>query len=198
MAATMDEIGIRRAQAGDAAAIAVVHVAAWRETYAGLVPERMLSALSVEERTSRWHRILTAPDRSRESAAFVAVDAAQDVVGFGSCGRQPLADLVAGGFAGEFSALYVLAAHQRRGLGRRLMALMAEDLMAREVHGAALWVLRDNEPARRFYEALGAKVVGRRIETVGEHVRGERRVQGDDELHEVAYGWPDLAVLAQR
>jgi ribosomal protein S18 acetylase RimI-like enzyme len=198
MAATMDEIAIRRAQAGDAGAIAVVHVAAWRETYAGLMPEPLLGALSVEERTSRWHRILTTPDRSRESAAFVTVHAAQSVVGFGSCGRQPLADLVAGGFAGEFSALYVLAAHQRRGLGRRLMVLMAEDLMARKVRGAALWVLRENEPARRFYEALGAKVVGRRVETVGEHVRGERRVQGDDELHEVAYGWPDLAVLAQR
>jgi ribosomal protein S18 acetylase RimI-like enzyme len=198
MAATMAEMAIRRAEAGDAAAIAVVHVAAWRETYAGLMPERMLSALSVEERARRWHRILTAPDRSRESAAFVAVDAAQNVVGFGSCGRQPLADLVARGFAGEFSALYVLAAHQRRGLGRRPLTLMAEDLMAREVRGAALWVLRENEPARCFYEALGAKVVGRRIETVGEHVRGERGVQGDDELHEVAYGWPELAVLAQR
>jgi ribosomal protein S18 acetylase RimI-like enzyme len=194
----MEEIAIRRAQAGDAAAIAVVHVAAWRETYAGLVPERMLSSLSVEERTRRWHRILTMPDPAMASAVFVAVGAARSVVGFGSCGRQRLADLVAAGFAGEFSALYVLAAHQRRGLGRRLMALMAEDLMAREVRGAALWVLRDNQPARRFYEALGAKVVGRRIETVGEHVRGERRAQGDDELHEVAYGWPDLAVLAHR
>jgi ribosomal protein S18 acetylase RimI-like enzyme len=193
----MDETAIRRARAGDAAAIAVVHVAAWRETYAGLVPDGMLSALSVEERTGRWHRILTAPDPWMESAAFVAVGAAQDVLGFGSCGRQPLADLVADGFAGEFSALYVLAAHQRRGLGRRLMALMAQDLVERGLRGAALWVLRENLPARRFYEALGARVVGQRIETVGEHVRGDRRVHGDDELHEVAYGWPDLAVLAR-
>ena len=40
------------------------------------------------------------------------------------------------------------------------MTLMAQDLLAREMRGAALWVLRDNEPARRFYEALGAE--GRR------------------------------------
>ena len=40
----MDEVAIRRAEPGDAAAIAAVHVAAWRETYAGLVPERMLRA----------------------------------------------------------------------------------------------------------------------------------------------------------
>jgi ribosomal protein S18 acetylase RimI-like enzyme len=128
---------------------------------------------------------------------FVAVRPDQSIVGFGSCGRQPVAVLLDDGFAGEFSALYVLAAHQRRGVGRRLMALMARDLLAREVRGAALWVLRDNEPARRFYEALGAKVVGRRIESVDAHLTGERaRAQDGALLHEVAYGWPDLALLA--
>ena len=193
----MDETAIRRARAGDAAAIAAAHVAAWRETYAGLVPERMLRAFSVAERTRRWHRILTVPDPARESAVFVAVRPDQSIVGFGSCGRQPVAALLDDGFAGEFSALYVLAAHQRRGVGRRLMALMARDLLAREVRGAALWVLRDNEPARRFYEALGAMVVGRRIELVDAHLTGERaRAQDGALLHEVAYGWPDLALLA--
>jgi len=194
--AAVAEIGIRRARAGDAAAIAAVHVAAWRQTYTGLVPARMLSAFSVEERTRRWHRILTAPDPSLESVVFVAVQPDQSVAGFGSCGRQPAAALLADGFAGEFSALYVLAAHQRQGLGRRLMALMAQDLLAREMRGAALWVLRDNEPARRFYEALGAKVVSQRVEMVDEHIGGRARIQDDAKLCEVAYGWPDLSVLA--
>lgn len=196
--AAVEEVAIRRAQAGDAAAIAAVHVAAWQETYTGLVPARMLSAFSVEERTRRWHRILTAPDPSLESAVFVAVQPSQSVAGFGSCGRQPVAALLADGFAGEFSALYVLAAHQRQGLGRRLMALMAQDLLAREMRGAALWVLRDNEPARRFYEALGAQNVGQRIESVDEHIGGRSRPHDDAELHEIAYGWPDLSLLAPR
>jgi ribosomal protein S18 acetylase RimI-like enzyme len=191
----MDEIAIRRAQAGDAAAIAVVHVAAWRETYAGLVPERMLRAFSVAERTRRSHRILTAPDPVRESAVFVAVRPDGAIAGFGSCGRQPAAALAADGFAGEFSALYLLATQQRQGVGRRLMAIMAQDLLARGMRGAALWVLCDNTPARRFYEALGAQVVGRRVETVDEHLTGKRG-RAQDTLHEVAYGWPDLALLA--
>ena len=192
----MDEVTIRRAEAGDAAAIAAVHVTAWHEAYAGLVPARMLSAFSVARRTRRWHRILTAPDPSRASAVFVAVARDRGTIGFGSCGRQPAPDLVAAGFAGEFSALYLLAAHQRQGVGRRLMRLMAQDLLAREMEGAALWVLRDNEPARRFYEALGAAVAGQRIERVDPHI-GER-ARAPDVLYEVAYGWPDLSVLAPR
>ena len=57
------------------------------------------------------------------------------------------------------------------------MTLMAQDLLAREMRGAALWVLRDNEPARRFYEALGARVVGQRVETVDAFIM--RRAQSD-------------------
>lgn len=195
----MDEVTMRRAHAGDAAAIAAVHVAAWHETYTGLVPARMLAAFSVGERARRWRRILTAPEPSRESAVFVAALPDRTIVGFGSCGRQPAPDLFAAGFAGEFSALYLLAAHQRRGVGRRLMTLMAEDLMARGMRSAALWVLRENTPALRFYEALGGKIVSERVETVDEHLTGERAGPQDDALlHEVAYGWPDLALLAPR
>jgi ribosomal protein S18 acetylase RimI-like enzyme len=62
------------------------------------------------------------------------------------------------------------------------------------MRAAALWVLRDNQPARRFYEALGAKVVGQRVETVDERIGERSRTQ--DVLHEVAYGWPDLSLLA--
>jgi ribosomal protein S18 acetylase RimI-like enzyme len=193
----MDEVAIRRARPGDAAGIAAVHVAAWREAYAGLVPARMLGAFSVAGRTRRWHGILSAPDPSLESAVFVAVARDREIVGFGSCGRQPVAALLADGFAGEFSALYLLAAHQRQGIGRRLLALMAQDLLARDLGGAALWVLRDNAPARRFYEALGANVVGQRVETVDEFISGER-TRAQDMLHEVAYGWPDLSILAPR
>jgi ribosomal protein S18 acetylase RimI-like enzyme len=195
----MDEVAIRRAQPDDAEAIATVHVTAWRQTYTGLVPARMLNAFPVARRIRRWHRILASPDPSRESAVFVATLPDRTILGFGSCGRQPAPDLVAAGFAGEVSALYLLAAHQRRGIGRRLMALMAQDLLARDMRGAALWVLRDNAPARRFYETLGAQVVGQRVETVDEHLTGRRRRAQDQALlHELAYGWPDLALLAPR
>jgi ribosomal protein S18 acetylase RimI-like enzyme len=180
----MDDVAIRKAQASDVAAIAAVHVAAWRETYGGLVPERLLSDLSVEERTRRWHRILTVPDASVESAVLVAVRPDQTVVGFGSCGRQRAAALLADGFAGEFSALYVLKAHQGQGVGRRLLIAMARDLMERGLRSAALSVLRENERARRFYEALGAQVIGARVET-----------HGDVDLDVADYGWLDLRVL---
>lgn len=88
------------------------------------------------------------------------------------------------GFAGEIGAIYILRSQQGGGMGRALMSLMARDLMARPVSGASLWVLRENVGARGFYEDLGGAIIT------------EKEVaESDTTLHEVAYGWSDLAHL---
>ncbi len=44
----------RPANVADADAIGALHVAAWRETYTGILPDEMLAALSVEARRTMW------------------------------------------------------------------------------------------------------------------------------------------------
>ena len=63
---------IRVAGVADAAAIAAVHVGAWRETYVGIVAAQVLAGLSVDRRTEIWRRILTNPTAFSSSAVFVA------------------------------------------------------------------------------------------------------------------------------
>ncbi len=188
---------IRIAKAADASAIARVHVASWHETYRGMVPDAMLAALSVEQRSKAWLQILEGsgegntpggPGACRADAegtlVFVA-DLDGSTVGFASCGAQRTGSLRERGYEGEFSAIYVLQAAQRLGLGRRLMVSMATDLQGRGFRGAALWVLRDNARARRFYEFLGGIPVAE---------RNDDR-EGGLTLPEVAYGWTDLSSL---
>jgi L-amino acid N-acyltransferase YncA len=177
----MRDVAIRRALPGDAPAIAAVHVAAWRDAYAGLLPARLRRSLSVEEAALKWRPVLSVP----RPAVFVALRPDRGLVGFGSCGPQRAAELIADGFAGEVEAIYLLATDRRRGLGRRLMAEMARTLIADGHASAAHWVLRDNQRSRGFYEALGGELAGARVE-----------MRGTVAFHEVAYGWPDLRVLA--
>ena len=47
-----------------------------------------------------------------------------------------------------------------------------------------LWALEANWRARAFYEALGGQFIGRKAKVVA-----------DTPQIEVAYGWPDLALL---
>ena len=121
---------------------------------------------------------------TKETRAFVAIHPVSGVVGFGSCGRQSVAEL-SEKFDGEFQAIYVLKAAQRQGVGRQLMITLAEDLLQRGFRSGSLWVLRENAPARRFYERLNGQIVGE---------REERRGQ-DTVLSEIAYGWQDLKAM---
>jgi ribosomal protein S18 acetylase RimI-like enzyme len=171
---------IRAASAADALPLATLHVASWQETYAGLMPDTVLSALSVADRASRWQTILSQPDAFDATAVFVAERDGQ-VVGFGSCGKQRTPALRDRGFTAEVNAVYVLRVAQARGVGSALMGAMTRVLAGRGHEAASLWVLRENALARGFYERLGGEVVSQ---------KEERRE--DVTLVEVAYGWRDL------
>lgn len=183
MTAIMPLPAIRMGLPPDAPELARMHVESWRETYPGLVPAAMLASLSVDARAASWNRILCDP--AGATAVFVA-ELAGRIVGFGSCGPQRAAALKAAGYEGEISALYVLRAFQRCALGTRLLFEMASNLRARGLKGASLWVLRDNAPARRFYERQGGRLVAEKEDV---------RPQGT--LLEVAYGWADLGELVR-
>jgi ribosomal protein S18 acetylase RimI-like enzyme len=124
------------------------------------------------------------PD-STDTAVFVAEDSDNAIVGLGCCSRQRSDELAAKGFNGEFQSIYVLPSAQGRGVGRTLMAEMARHLSSLSISGASCWTLRDNEGARRFYEALGGEIMGEQ----------EHTSSTDTILIEVAYGWRCLSSL---
>jgi ribosomal protein S18 acetylase RimI-like enzyme len=171
------DYSIRRAVLEDAEALAQVHEATWRETYVGLMSERMLDALTADARAGAWRRILSG--EAEYLATTYVAERAGEIVAYGSCGEQRDRDFAAAGYEGEFAAVYVLKTDQRCGLGTRLMKTMMADLAERGLAGFTLWVPRDNIPARSLYEQLGGKLIGQ---------RQDAREQGT--LVEVAYGWP--------
>jgi ribosomal protein S18 acetylase RimI-like enzyme len=177
---------IRPASIADAADLAAMHVASWLETYPGLLPPSMLASLSFDKRFAMWKQVIgdTPPSGSSTKVYIAEIDS--KIVGFGSCVSQRTQTLKDSGYDGEISAIYVLKEFQRRALGRRLLCAMASDLSARGFTAVSLWVLRDNAPARRFYERYGAQVVAEREEA-----------RPDGALSEVAYGWTQLSELSR-
>lgn len=175
---------IRVATLDDAAEIGRVHVAAWRETYGGLLPPAIIDGQSGDKRARMWEQVLRTPSRHHTTAVFVAETEA-GIIGFGSCGRQRTAPLKYRGHGGEISTLYVLRAFQRRRIGTELMRTLAGALRSEGIRSMSLWVLRENDGARHFYKRLGGTLAGVREETLGRTV-----------LSEVAYHWPALAPIA--
>lgn len=170
---------IREATIEDAPAIARVHIESWRTTYGGIVPEDYIGKFARDERERVWRKILDDPARRQ----FVCVAEAEDgrLVGFVSGGA---ARGEANGFSGEVYAIYILDAHQRRGIGRRLTAALGRRLLRAGYDSMLIWVLAAN-PARDFYAALGGAIVAEK----------PAEIPGADELIEVAYGWKDIRRL---
>ena len=173
-------IRVRAADPADAGPIARVQVDSWRTTYAGIAPDDYLANLSCRDRESRCTDILSA-GRPAESN-FVAETDGGEIVGFAGGGLEREGNPA---YLGELYAIYLLEEHQRVGVGRRLVSAVAGQLLVDGFRSMLVWVLEDNRPSCRFYEALGGTRVGRKTTTIG----------GAD-LAGVSYGWSDVGALA--
>lgn len=170
---------IRKAEPADAKSIAKIHIQTWQTAYAGIVPDEYLSSLSYGEREVWWRQILEA---NRPGVGnFVAEVEADGIVGFAQGGPEREGDRT---YRGELYAIYVLQPHQRRGFGHRLFLAVTERLILDGFPSMLLWVLQDNRPACRFYEALGGSRINQKTIEIG-----------GANLVEVAYGWKDITAL---
>lgn len=169
---------IRRAKLEDVTGIARTHIASWRESYRGIVPDDFLNNLSIERRIAQWNESLANP-QNQYHRVFVA-EVGGEISGFAGYGSEREADPV---YLGELYAIYILQSAHRKGIGRRLVNAVAQDLMAQGITSMLVWVLADN-PARGFYERLG-----------GFYLREKAIEIGGRNLIEVAYGWKDIRPL---
>lgn len=172
---------LRKALIEDAAGIAKVHIDSWRSTYSGIVAEDTLSALSYERRARGWKEFLENPQPN--GFLYVAENESGEIVGFISFGPGQPGEPE---YAGEVYAIYLLKQCQGQGVGRKLMETAIQELCSRGITSMLLWVLKDNLPARRFYETLGGRFLKEKPVKIG-----------TQDLIEVAYGWKDLPSALQ-
>lgn len=168
--AISDAIRIRDARAEDAGGIARVHVDAWRDAYAALLPAEYLAGLDYGKRAMEWARILARP---RNTQHTLVAEAEGEVVGF--CGFGPVRS---GPAEGEIYGLYIASDWREHGVGRNLIERAFETLRSRGVKSAVIWCLEGNFGARGFYTRCGGRllpdirmeeVAGMPLPTVGFH-----------------------------
>lgn len=133
----------------------VIHVAAWRAAYAGVMPAQFLDRLDPTERAAYWHDALTRSpgERTRPGPTTLVADLDGAVVAMASFGG--FRDGAEGDPTGE---LWMLNAHPDAfgtGVGAALDDAAVAALVADGHASAALWVVDRNARARRFYERQG-------------------------------------------
>ncbi|MBR3312063.1 MAG: GNAT family N-acetyltransferase [Solobacterium sp.] len=126
---------------------AYVHWKSWQEAYPGIIDQSYLDSLTLEqcEQTAyRW------PDN-----IIIAKDG-DLVVGFAGYGKYRNDELEN---TGEVFSIYILSEYYGKGVGYRLMEAALSRLA--EYPRIAVWVLKDNQRAIRFYERCGFRFDGR-------------------------------------
>ena len=164
---------IRVGSAAHAAQIAAVQRETWFAAYEGVIAPEVIDRVTVPDdgarirqsfRTRPWQRMLVAVDPGAGDPDAGDPDAG-GIVGYASFGPEtdvlnapwphPLTADGEGGRVAELYALYVRPAWWSTGTGRALMEKVLARSAAAGYRSITLWVLRDNQRARRFYDRAG-------------------------------------------
>jgi L-amino acid N-acyltransferase YncA len=166
---------IRQAKPDDASGIARVYIESWHDTYAAILPMRLLCAMTPRGQAARWRAAVQA----RGEAVFVAEAEDGSIVGMTSCGPSRDATL---GFDGEVYTLYVDPACYGAGVGRALLTRAFVWMMEHGHASCVIWAHAQNN-ARFFYEKMGGRLIAER----------SGRLMGAV-VSENAFGWRRLAL----
>lgn len=149
---------IRKARLKDASAIAQVHVDSWQTTYRGILPNDYIQKQSYKKRENSWKKgLVLSTQENTDYFVFVAENSAGKIIGFIDGGLFRNNSI----HKGEIYALYILDAYQRQGIGRKLVQKIAFQFNRLDLNSILVWVLADN-PATKFYQALGGKQVAQK------------------------------------
>ncbi|MEU3505708.1 GNAT family N-acetyltransferase [Streptomyces hundungensis] len=149
-------VHLREMDYADIEAVSTIRVRGWQAACAGIVPQTYLDAMTVEGDAGQRRQWSSQPERK-----------SRDLVALGD--RRPVGWICFGPHRGEIlslervgevHALYISPDLIGQGIGRTLLGEAHAQMKGQGFETSALWVLYDNQRARRFYERAGDKADG--------------------------------------
>ena len=147
---------IRRAGAGDAAAVGRIHVESWNVAYRGIMPDDVIARTDLAYRTRFWAERIADP-----TWPVFVIEQDAECVAFCQMISSPDADDDATR-VGHVTSLHVLPHLRGTGFGRTLLDHVVGEFRHRGFQELTLWVLEANQKARDFYEKYGFTLDGGR------------------------------------
>jgi ribosomal protein S18 acetylase RimI-like enzyme len=153
----MTSLSLRLRAAGpeDAEGVAALHAESWRRHYRGAFSDAFLDGDVLADRREVWSARLADP----EGTETVLAETGGALVGFVHVmfGHDER-------WGSLVDNLHVAYGRQRGGIGAMLLARAGETVAERAPGEAVhLWVLEQNDRARRFYKAMGGDQVERAL-----------------------------------
>lgn len=183
----MEEIEIRHARIEDCPALGRILVSATHETFRGRVPDPCLNWITPEESAANWAKNFTSGESLAPGDYLFVAETKNEVIGYAMVSEitPEYHDELsrATWYSHELLSIQVSPLWQRRGVGRRLLLRIAEELGREKAIPLLVGVLVEN-PNIAFYERLGARRIGKRPYDWEGYVTDE-----------IVLGWEDISTL---
>lgn len=140
---------IRAATLDDAGAIAALNAETWRAAFRGVVADSY-----IDRYDGKLHRRMESLGSPRPGDQNLVAVESGSIIGWVS-GRGTLVESVY-----ELSACYVLPAHWRTGIGRRLVSCLLEGIDRSSWSEVIVWTAAETPSSHRFYESFGFALDG--------------------------------------
>ncbi|MCL2517227.1 MAG: GNAT family N-acetyltransferase [Oscillospiraceae bacterium] len=140
-------VTIVKLQPEDAYEYTACHIACWQMAYKDIIPDDYLKNMpkEIEQRTEKLRKRIN----ELSDSPFHSVKLENKMIGILSFGKSRDEDK---SDAGEVYAIYLLADFWDKGYGRQMMNYAVAALKNNGYHEIIVWVLEENNRARRFYE----------------------------------------------
>lgn len=158
---------IRLATLDDANYCANIHAEAWSFAYSDIVPKEIIGKYNARW-SMIWNKMLS---NNINSHYVITLD--DVIIGFLTIGVSRDEDLKE--FFYEIVGLYLIPEYVAKGYGKQAMDWIKKEIKSRGYDKISLWVLEENNRARRFYEKSGFMA------------DGKIKPSGLAETHEVRY-----------
>lgn len=131
--------------------IAKAQVYAWKKAFKGILSEKLLSSLVIENFAENWKQILTQKERKN----YIWLNEYEEGIGFISYGKPKnkteIADF-------EIYGIYVHPKYWGKGVGYELMKFTIDSIV--QLNPSAkiiLWTMNKNNMSKKFYCRFGFK-----------------------------------------
>jgi len=153
---------IRRPTLDDVKDMARIITDCWKNSYKNILPSDFLNNLSYEDRENRIRSSILGTNEKFASDIIVYSD--ETVKGVAFYGKN-ICNLPEN--FGEIIVLYVDISEHRKGIGRKLIDWIKNELKQKGFTDMVIWCLKDNTPSIEFYKAMGGIICNERDFEIG-------------------------------
>lgn len=138
---------IKQATIQDAKTISHIHASSWKGAYRGIIPQQYLDVLQDDF----WVNAFQSWIKAKTVTALLIYDKelAVGCIAYGKSRDEKLSQW------GEIVSIYLVPEYFGKGYGCKLLKAALGDMKIAGYNDIYLWVLENNEAAKKFYERNG-------------------------------------------